>query len=925
MSRSVQKKTIAASVSAILLLAAALNGCSRGQTAASLVADAKQYQQKGDDKAALIQLKNALAKSPDDGEVRLLLAKLYIDTGDILSAEKEARKALSLGIAPERAMPALARTLLAEGKFQKLLDETQAASAKTPPELLTLRGHAYLALGQAAKARESFALVLQQRADDTDALLGLARLSLLQNDIDGGVRLSDQALAKHPNSADAWLFKADLLRGTGKFSESLDAYDHVLALKPNHRSAHLEKATLEIRAGKFDAAKADILAAQKVTPNSIPVVFAQASLDFAQGKNPAALEGIQKVLRVAPEHMPAILLAGAVEAALGSTEQAERHLRKYLEANPSSQYARMLLVSTLLKGGRPTEALAALGPALKDGQQDPRLLALAGQAYLQNREFDKAAEYFGKASALAPQQAQLHTSLALSKLGQGDDARAVSELEMSTKLDSKLIQANVVLVMTELRLKHLDKALAAALAFEKERPQDPMAPNLKGGVLLAMNQPAEARASFEKALALQPTYFPAVANLAQLDVKEKKPDAARQRLESLLEKDKKNLDAQIALAALANSQGHPEQATASLEHAVADHPAAIAPAIQLATAYLRGGQKQKALTLARKLQTANAANPDLLELLATTQLANDDPTGALESYSQLVNVVPKSAAAHFRLAAVHQRLKNDAAAAQDLKRALELQPDFLQAQLAQVDLAMRAHDVPQALAIAHQIQLQRRKDPVGFALEGDLQLAQKNAPLALQAFEKAYALAPAPELMIKLHGAMLLSGKEKQAELRIAQWQKDHPGDAVVGMYLAESSLAKHQYKVAIPQLQAILKQNGKNIVALNNLAWAYQQDKDARAGETAEQAYLLAPGNPAVLDTLGWILIEQGNTARGLPLVQKALALAPADPGIRFHLAVGLNKSGDKASARKELEQVLAKRSNFDQIEAARALLKQL
>jgi tetratricopeptide (TPR) repeat protein len=94
---------------------------------------------------------------------------------------------------------------------------------------------------------------------------------------------------------------------------------------------------------------------------------------------------------------------------------------------------------------------------------------------------------------------------------------------------------------------------------------------------------------------------------------------------------------------------------------------------------------------------------------------------------------------------------------------------------------------------------------------------------------------------------------------------------------------------------------------------------------EYAEKAYKLAEDSPAILDTLGWILIEQDNLARGLPLLQKANSLAPEAAEIRYHLILGLVKSGDKAKARKELEQLLATRKNFTNIDEARTLLKQM
>ena len=78
----------------------------------------------------------------------------------------------------------------------------------------------------------------------------------------------------------------------------------------------------------------------------------------------------------------------------------------------------------------------------------------------------------------------------------------------------------------------------------------------------------------------------------------------------------------------------------------------------------------------------------------------------------------------------------------------------------------------------------------------------------------------------------------------------------------------------------------------LNNLAWAYQQVKDARALETAERAYKLAPDNAAIADTLGWILVEQGNTKRGIEVLQKAVTAAPKIASYRYHLARGAPQS---------------------------------
>lgn len=926
MPRQATKRALSASfVLTTLMLAAGLSGCGKTESSASLMAEAKQYQQNGDNKAALIQLKNAATKSPQDAEVRFQLATLYNQMGDAVSAEKEIRKAVSLGLDGARTAPALAKALLMQGQMQKAIDESATAAVKPDPALHAIRGDAFLGLNQPAQAKEAYQQALAAKPGFADALIGLARLAMVDKDVDAASRFTEQAIAANPQDPSVWFFKATLLRSQAKMDDAIAAYGQAIALKPDHVNARVERANLEIGAGKFDAAKADIDAAKKTAPNALVVLYTQALLDFTQGKFAAARESVQKVLGAAPEHLPTVLLAGAVELNLGSLEQAQQHLKKYLLKFPQHVYARKLLAQAQLKSAAPADAVATLAPLLKDGTQDAQLLALAGESSMQTRDFGKAGQYFEKAAGLAPNAASLHTSLGLSKLGQGDQEQAIGELERATALDPKSEQAGVALVRTELALKHYDKALSAVKALVAAKPDSAGARNLEGGVYMAKGNRAAARVSFEKALSLQPTLFSAALNLAQMDMEDKKPDAAKQRMVAFLEKDKKNSNAMAALASIALNQKHPEEATTWLEKSNAENPEAIGPASQLATHYLRSGQQAKALTLVRKLQTANPTNPELLDLLGQTQLANTDLTGALETYSKLVNVVPKSAAAQFRLATVHMKMKNEAAATVDLQKALALDPNFVQAKLAQIDLAMARGNADQALVLARQIQKGQDKPAIGFLIEGDILLTQKKPQQAIRPYEQAFAIVKTPQLLVKLADALIAAGKGKEVDARLVQWQKEHPADLMVPQYVAQLSLAAKQYKLAIQQYEAIVKQTPDNPAILNNLAWAYQQDKDARALPTAERAFQLAGESAAVLDTLGWILVEQGNTTRGLPLLQKAVSAAPSSSDIRYHLALGLNKSGDKANARKQLEQSLAGGKDFPQADAARALLKQL
>ncbi|MDB5758088.1 MAG: hypothetical protein JWM30_1377 [Burkholderia sp.] len=925
---STRKTKLAASavmVTSVLLLTGSLASCGHNDSPEQLVAEAAKYQQKGDQKAAIIQLKNALQKKPDDAEARFLLGSIYNDSGDTLSAEKEIRRAAELGMAKTRTAPQLARSLIAQGQFQKALDEINAAGPQQDANAEIIRGDIYSSLNKLAEAKAAYEQALKLKPDAPQALVGLAKIAYFNKDVDGATRMIDQAIAKNPQNTEALAAKAELLRAQNKNDEAGAAYDMALKLKPDSVQYHLAKANLDISVRRFDEAGKEIDLARKLAPAAPTVAYAQALLDFSQEKHKQALESIQQVLKVAPDHMPSVLLAGAIQYALGANEQAEQYVKRYMEANPGNVYASKLLASIMLKNNDPQRALSILNPAIQQAQgTDSQLLSLAGESYMRSRDFPKASEYFEKASALSPQAPMIRTALGMSKLAQGENASGMAELEMASNMDTKNAQPGMLLVMNHLRLKEYDKALAAVNKLEKEKPNDATVKTLKGNVYMSRNELPLARKSFEEAAKLQPTYFVPVANLAQVDMAEKKPDAARARIEAFLEKDKDNIEAITSLASLAQSQGKTPEAIALLERASNAKPADIPAALRLGSAYLRTNDKPKATALAQRLVISYPSSPEVLDFSAQTQLANGDKEGALDIYRKLAGIMPSSALAQYRLATVQMSMQNQGAAVDSLKKAIALKPDYLDAQVALAAVQVRSNKPDEAVAIARQIQKQLPKQPVGYSLEGDLMMLQQKSAEAVKPYDLAMTNNGGNAVLMKLHEALTKSGKTKEADARVAAWLKAHPDDNAVRLHFATLSMASDN-KAAIEQFQAILKQDPKNIGALNNLALALHKEKDPRAVEYAEKALAVAPTNPAVLDTLGFLLVENGDVKRGLPYLEKAAASAPNAVTIRYNLALAQAKAGDKENARKSLEEVIAKGGNSPKVDEAKAMLKTL
>ena len=915
-------RSVAAALAVSLGMAAA--GCSSDKEVGPLIAEARKSRDQGQTRAAVIQLKNVLQQDGNNSAARMLLGEVYIDDGDALSAEKELRRALTLGGDAGQIAPLLGKAMLMQGQYDALLGEIQpAADAARRPLILALRGNALLGLGKPDAAREVFAEALKDNPNATDALLGMARLAIGANDAAQANAYLEQALKASPANLDALRLRGDMHRAAGRAAEAMAAYRAILAVRPANIQALVDISNLQIDKGELKEARATIADARKAAPGAAAVYHSLAMLDYREGKHKAALESVQKILREIPDHMPSVLLSGAIQSALGATQQAEAHLNKFLESYPRHVYASKLLAAIHLRNNAPDDALTLLRPLILAQPQDVELLSLAGEASLRGRRFTQAAEFFERAAALRPAAPGLHTGVALSRLGSGDNGRAVAELERAASVDAGDDRAGLLLAMSYLRAKAPDKAMATVQRMENQA-NNPLVQNLKGGIYLAKHDLTSARASFEAALKLDPSYLPALDNLAQLDTLEGRPADARERYRKALARTPDDATLMESLGRLAAADGKHAEAMDWLERASAANPDNLRVALRLVDFYARAGQQQKALMLVQKLEAGHPANADVLMMRAQVSYLSGDFAAAADCYVRLIALAPRNPALHARYATVQVKLKDQAGALASLNKALALDPDLADAQVNLLNLLIGQKKFTEALALARSVHQRRPESARGHKLEGDVHSAQQKHAEAIKAYARAFDLQHNGALLIQLHGALIKNNRRAEAHARMAEWFRQRPDDIPTRLYYASSMVVAQDYEAAAGHLHAVLKRDPDNVIALNDLAWAYQRMNRKEALHHAERAHKLAPNSPAIMDTLGWIYLEAGDIGRALPLLQKASALAPDAPEIRYHYGMVLAKSGDKAAARRELRRALAA-SDFTRRDEARALLATL
>ncbi|MCC6196835.1 MAG: PEP-CTERM system TPR-repeat protein PrsT [Burkholderiales bacterium] len=911
---------------AVLSLVVAVAGCGRNDPQ-KFIASAEGYVEKANYPAAVIELKNALAGAPDNAKARFLLGKALLATGDANSAATELRKALALAYPTDEVYPQLARAWLLQGAPKGELEAITSATVSDPrarADIANTLALAYLSYGRVKEARAQADMASSLDAASLPIRLTQARLLAAENDRDGAMQKVSALLADSPDNVEALAFKSELETLAGQRAAAARTLEKLVALRPQALQMRYMLATTYIQLREIDKAAKEAEALKKQAPKDARTLHAAALVAFAKEDIPAALEAVQRSLQAAPDYLPARYLSGLIDLRRGAYESAEQSLRTVLGKSPDESGARIALAQTLLRRGSAAKAQELLEPALRRSPDDVAALRLAAEIELAQQRADKASKYIARANELEEDNLRGRVRLAQVRLAKGETEEGIRELE-SLAVEPDKRDADVALIHAHLKARNYDKALAAADALIKKQPKSAFAYNAKGTVYAAKRDMVNARASYDKALSVEPGYPGALFNLASLDALERKYDDARKRYEQVLVKDPKSDRALLGLVQLEVVANAPAPTLlAAIQRAIAANPQSVAARMALIAFHAKQKDFRAAIDAAQAGLAANPEAPPILEALASLQLVSGEKNQALETYARITKLQPENPLPMMRAAGIHASLKNYEPAIALLRNALAVAPNNAGIWIALAAVYVESGRVEAGLAEARRLQNSATTRTAGYALEGEIDAAQKKIPEAVAAYRSAVSRANVPQAVIRLHSLLVAFGKPDEAAAVVQKWIAEHPKDVAVRAYVGSQSLAKGDAKTAATYLRAALDVEPENLTLLNDLAWALAQSKDPKAVDYAQRAYGMAPNNPAVVNTYGWALVQRGDNAQGLQMLRRAVDLDPSDAGRRLYLARALIQAGDKPAARKELE-VVAKADAAPLRSQAEQLLKDL
>ncbi|MBU1396495.1 MAG: tetratricopeptide repeat protein, partial [Gammaproteobacteria bacterium] len=345
----------------ILALSAPLGGCDATARLSEQehIQRAKDFEDKGNLKSSIIELKNAIQKNPDSPQARLLLGQVYLKAGFGAEAEKELLRAQQLGISRDSIAPQLGEALLLMGEHQRLLDEIQSndkLSSVNQARILALRANAMLATGQVRDACDLFQSAQAIDASHPSSYWGLALCAVIERDPAKARTLLDAALKLPQQQSQTLVYIGDLEQLNASLEGALKAYDSALKIDPENLQARYNRVPALLRAGKNEAAAKEIARLRERAPNFAQTHYLTALFDYSQEKYPEARDALQQAFKFAPDHPPSLMLAAMTAHALESYQQAETYIGRFLARFPGNKQAIKVLATTQIRLKQPEKA-----------------------------------------------------------------------------------------------------------------------------------------------------------------------------------------------------------------------------------------------------------------------------------------------------------------------------------------------------------------------------------------------------------------------------------------------------------------------------------------------------------------------------------------------------------------------------------------
>lgn len=721
------------------------------------------------------------------------------------------------------------------------------------------------------------------------------------------------------NSAQAHWGLARSFENLGRFAETLDELRKTVELAPENLDANaklgnyflLTQPPMIDEAGKIleqifarddkfiegYILKASILAAQKkseaevvevlnsaiaLEPNRTESYLSLARFFMSKDKAAEAENAIKKGIAVNPNVAPGYLEYGRFLDYASRAAEAEAQFKKAIEVEPVNIEAREAQAEFYLAARQYEKAEIAYKELVQIQQNSSESRLQLGNFYAVIGREEEALKVFNEILADTPEYVRARYRLGEIHLDRKENDKVNEQIEVLLSINDDDTEALMLRARVKLQENKAEEAVRDLEEILKKLPSQKDALFYMTQARLALGQIDQARAFIGDLEKYHPNFLKTKLLKIQAAFSAGESEAALKQANELYELAKNSFpnaeaDAQALQELRVRAQsarglaylelGKIAEAKADLQEIVKLSPNSSGAFVNLAKVYAAERNYAESLNLYEKALTADSKNFDALSGAVNVLIGQKQTAGARakidQSLQQNAGKADVSAALHYLKSQIYTAENNPEAAEIELKSSIEADENYLPAYSGYAALLAGRNQTDEAIAQYKKV-LEKKPSASVYTLLGILEDARGNSPEAEKNYRKSLEIMP------------------------------DSP-------------------------------------IAANNLAWllAENQGNLDEALHLAQKSVNQIHNSAGFYDTLGWIYYKKGLYTPAIEQLKKAVALDEAEAqkagkavnsAYRLRLGTALASAGDKASARREVENSLQSAGNLSQKDAQEA-----
>lgn len=641
---------------------------------------------RGDRVGAEADARAAVARDPDSVDAVMLLASLFNGTdraADALTLLNTARERHPKDVS---IYFVLGDTYQKLGRYDDAAKQLQEIIALEPTQLThRLRlAKFYASLKRPDDAEAVLRAAVESNPESTEAKLALVDFLTRTKSVDVGRQQLEQLVAGAPDDAELHLGQARFYQSIGKADESKKVYRELVEryqAEPTGLRARTELARQLASEGAADQVQTLLNDVLKENPKDRDALLLRGNLALRREDADGAIADFRAVLRDDPASVPVLKALARAHTLNGEIDLAKDTYKKALSANVGDVESHVELGTLYSRTGQQTDAIFEFEQARKLEPKNVALMEGLFKAYVAGQQWDKAESIVADMRAAYPKSAAPDFLVGVLAQAQNNPPAAEKAYRAALEITPEFPDALAALV----KLLTSDRRAPEALAFvEKTIKQQPTSippRTMRAELLLAMGKEntKKAIAEAEYVLTLDPKNVGAyrliaLAHSVHLGDKAGAVAAYRKGIAAT----GGSVPLQMGLAALYEQNNDLDDAIATYEQLLKDHPGAELAANNLAMLLVAhradDASVKRAADLVEPLRkTENAA---VLDTIGWVDYRRGQYNAAVPTLEKALKTAPGSALVRYHLGMAQYKQGNHAAAKEQLQQALASPDQF---------------------------------------------------------------------------------------------------------------------------------------------------------------------------------------------------------------------------------------------------------